>query len=297
MRREGRLAIGAVLLLLSALGATWWASPRPEPIAQESARKAPPQRRQPAARPRSQAGWRDVRCEVPLSREGDEVVAMAVGNREATQIALIEDGGFALVLPPGALTMLFDVPGLETVHATIDEGGRCTISPPPRRQLALTLSVTLPSGKVPVGATIRGCGSAWTWIPSDPVWRVMVSEPCELVAWSNDGGMAQVSEPVLVDPAKGDQDIALALPWESPAGLRLQAVKRSDTFEVTEVGGQAAELVAVGEHIVAIEGEPAAELSLADFVRLDAGPPDTSVTLRVRDDEGLEREVEVPRER
>jgi hypothetical protein len=220
-----------------------------------------------------------------------------VGHREATQTALVEDGAITMVLPPGALTMLFDVPGVETVHVQVDEGGTCRITNQPKRQIALTVSARLPSGEEVPGASVRGCGLRKRWDPSDPVVRVTAPEPCELEAWANDGSIVQVTEPVLVDPAEGDRHIDLVFSWEIPSGLKLQVTKRSDTFEITSVESQAAELLAVGEHILEIEGEPVAELTTADFVRLDAGPPGTSVALRVRDEDGAEREVRVPRER
>lgn len=221
---------------------------------------------------------------------------MAVGNREATQTALVEDGGFTLLLPVGALTMLFDVPGLETIQATIDEAGTCKIPHTPERQIALTLSVRLPSGRTAEEVQISGCGRSYTWIPSDPVLKLTIAEPCELIAWGS-ASMAQVSAPVQIDPADGDQRVDIVLPWEDPAGLMLQVSKRGEAFEIVSVEGQASELLAPGEQIVRIEGESAVDLSLEDFVRLDAGPEDTLVALLVRDEAGALREVQVPRER
>jgi hypothetical protein len=298
MRRPIGWVIAAALMGSVALCAGWWAQPRPSPADEPRARPAARPRPGAAPSPRPQTGWRDVRCEVAHAREGDEVVAAAVGNREATQTALVEDGAFVLVLPPGALTMLFDVPGLETVHAQIDERGTCTITNRPRPQVALTVSVRLPSGEPPPQARLEGCGHrAVRWVPSEPVLRVTAPEPCELVAWSSGEPMLQVSEPAPVDPAAGDQHVELAMPWQEPWGLQLQVRKRGEAFEVVQLGSQAAELLEVGDSVLEIEGVPTADMTMADFVRLDAGPPETSVMLLVRDAEGALREVHVPRER
>lgn len=295
MRRRGGFAVAAVLLV--GLAAGWCARSGPAPVEVAPIERAVGERVQQAApRPRARSGWRDVRCVVAGSTEGDEIVAMAVETKEATQTALVEDGGFVLVLPSRALTLLFDVPGLETVHAAVDAGGACTVTNQPNREIALTVSVRLPSGKVPSDNWIRGCGHGWWhWAASDPVLRVTASEPCELEAWGA-VGMTQVSEPVRIDPAGGDRPVDLVFDWEDPAGLNLQVAEQDDAFTVTEVKSEAAEHLAVGDRIVAIEGVPTADLTLADFIRLDAGPPDTFVELVVVDDEGTRREVRVPRE-
>jgi hypothetical protein len=277
LRTTGLIVLCSLLLVVGALW-VWAAWPGAPPADVPPAAPAAENR---APNPvRSAAGaWRDVRCVVPYSREGDEVVVAAVGNREATQVAIVEDGGFTLVLPSEPLVMLFDVPGLETVQATIDGAGACVLASPPQKKVAVTVSLRLPSGRVPGDATISGCGAERVWVASDPVLHYALSEPCSLEAWSR-GGMTQVSDPAGIDPALGDVQLELRFPWEDPAGLRLSVAKRDGAFSILSVDSRAAEL-----------------LSMGDFVRLDAGPPDTTVELLVLDAEGDERVVHVPRER
>jgi hypothetical protein len=66
---------------------------------------------------------------------------------------------------------------------------------------------------------------------------------------------------------------------------------------VVEGGGAEEAGLAVGDQIVAVDGLPLSELDMLAAIQLMRGPTGTTVTLRIRDAEGDERDVEVTRRR
>src|SRR5690606_38288913 len=127
-----------------------------------------------------------------------------------------------------------------------------------------------PKGNV----VLHGCGEQQRlWVPTDPRLNVQASGPCEIVAIES-SGMTQVSDPITIDPALGDQLVEIVLPYEDAGGLALEIRDQPDGYRVVTLvpGSEAADLLEPNDLIVAIDGESTVGMPFIDFLRRDAGP-------------------------
>lgn len=180
--------------------------------------------------------------------------------------------------------------------------GSCTapIDPEPGRA-SLTGTLTLrPSGAPAAGGWIEGCGNMAFADQHGVVHMDIVPEPCTLLAMRQDGLLRTMSEPVAIVPQRGrDVVVDIEIPEAPRGGLGVQvSVDEAGRIMIdgllpTGPAGEAGLLA--GDVVLTVDGDPTADMSLEEFVRLVGGEAGSTVTVTV-DREGEQLSFDVVRE-
>ena len=211
-----------------------------------------------------------------------------------------------LMVLDGAGEGLLSVAGYAPVKvrwtaATDDGPGRCLPDPVPLEAGGTTITGTVThqgTGEPARGSWVEGCGGLGFTDDEGIFVMEVVAGPCEVMAMRQDGMLRTLSPPVAVSPRLGDDTVVdLQIPGYPRAGLGLSIAENPAGFAVLDVvensGGAAAGLLP-GDVVVAIDGKPAAETSLEEFIELAGGREGTSVELLVERD-GEQQVIEVER--
>jgi len=127
------------------------------------------------------------------------------------------------------------------------------------------------------------------------------------VATRAEGALTVMSDPVIVDASEGGEwSVELVINSEPTGGLGVGIGQHEEGVRITYVhpGTPAeAEGLVVGDVVISVEGEPASDMAMRDFVASMTGPVGTKVLFEVMHEDGtvetlqIEREFINPRER
>jgi len=197
--------------------------------------------------------------------------------------------------------MVLHLPGYAPVTLQVDAEGGCSPEPlllSARAEQTLSGRVVNTAGNPEPDARIWGCGPAR--IDGEGRFTVRpVKAPCDLRAARQDGFWFSKSEWVSVaaDPG-GHRELELVLDEYPRGGIGIGIAQHDLGVRVSDVhagspGEQAG--LAAGELILAVDGEPSADMDLDTFVDRATGEAGTDVSLTVLGLDGTEREVTLTR--
>lgn len=129
--------------------------------------------------------------------------------------------------------------------------------------------------------------------------RIAADRPCQLEAYRMDGSLRALSEPVAIDPTRGETiELTLVLPEQEMAGLGMSFRSLPEGIVVVRVFEDTPAYEAglrAGTLILEVDGQPTAGMSDNDFIAFATGPADTEVRLLIEDPEGARAPVQVRR--
>ncbi len=203
----------------------------------------------------------------------------------------------SFVFQPRYRHLVLHLPGFAPVPFEVDAKGTCLSEPlqlEARVEPVVTGVVLNTAGNPEPEARVRGCGPAR--VGGDGRFRVLpVRAPCTLQAIRQDGFWYSRSAAVEIT---GDAEVELVLNEYPRGGMGVGVALTDGGVQISDVHpgspGEGAGLSA-GEVIVAVEGEPTADMALDEFVDRATGEAGTDVTLTVLGVDGAEREITLTR--
>ncbi|MBT3223126.1 MAG: PDZ domain-containing protein [Proteobacteria bacterium] len=201
----------------------------------------------------------------------------------------------------GVLTIEGYAPTEIRWNAGHDEPGGCEPNPVVLSEggTAITGQVTHEGTGAPaMYAWVEGCGGLGNTGSDGLYYMEVLPGPCRVIAMRQDGVLRTVSEAVEVNPQK-DQDLVidLVIPGFPRAGLGIVIEAVDNGFlvkEVIEGGGAEEGGIEAGDVVIEVDGEPATDMELAEFVDVVGGREGSEVRLLVSTG-GVERELVVER--